>query len=113
MFSEGVGKGRITPQKFVEIVSTNPARIAGLYPEKGTLAVGSDADIMVLDPEKEMVLSLDTMHNPCDFTPYEGVKVKGYPIATISRGKFVWRDCEPVGEKGMGRFVKRHRFVPF
>ncbi len=113
VFSEGVSKGRITPQKFVEIISTNPARIAGLYPQKGTLAVGSDADIMILDPEKEVTLSLSTMHNPSDFTPYEGVKVKGFPIATISRGSFIWKDGKVVGQKGHGKFVKRHRFQPF
>lgn len=113
VFSEGVSKGRITLQKFVEIISTNPAKIAGLYPEKGTLAVGSDADIMIIDPEKELTLSLDMMHTPGDFTPYEGVKVKGYPVSTLSRGKFVWKDMQVVAERGHGKFVKRHRFHKF
>ncbi len=85
VFSEGVNKGRITPQKFVEIVSTNPARIAGLYPEKGTLAVGSDADIVVFDPDKELTMSIGMLHNPCDFFPYEGVKVKGYRVRVEGR----------------------------
>ena len=113
IFSEGVSKGRITPQKFVEVISTNPAKIACLYPEKGTLAVGSDGDIMVIDPDSEVTLSLDMMHNPCDFTPYEGVKVVGYPVATLSRGTFIWKDGKVTGEKGHGKFVKRHRFQPF
>lgn len=113
VFSEGVGKGRISLEKFVEIVSANPAKIAGMYPQKGTIAVGSDADITVIDPGLEVTLSVKQMHSNCDFSPYDGVKVKGYPVATISRGTFIYRDGEVVGERGHGRLVRRARFKPF
>ena len=113
VFSEGVSKGRISAEKFVEIVSANPAKIAGMYPQKGLIAVGSDADISVIDPELEVTLSTKQMHSNCDFSPYEGVKVKGYPVATISRGAFIYKDGEVVGERGHGRLVRRGRFKPF
>jgi dihydropyrimidinase len=113
VFSEGVNKGRISTRKFVEITSTNPAKIAGLYPQKGTLAVGSDADIVVIDPDVEVTLSVKQMHSNCDFSPYEGFKVKGYPVATLSRGTFIYKDGGVLGKRGHGRFVKRNRFEPF
>lgn len=113
VFSEGVSKGRITLEKFVEVVSTNPARIAGMYPQKGTISVGSDADITVIDPEKEVTLSVAQMHSNCDFSPYDGVQVKGYPVATISRGTFIYKDGAVMDVRGHGQLVKRSRFKPF
>lgn len=113
VFSEGVSKGRITLEKFVEVVSANPARIAGMYPQKGTISVGSDADITVIDPEKEVTLSVAQMHSNCDFSPYDGVKVKGYPVATISRGTFIYKDGAVMDVRGHGQLVKRSRFKPF
>lgn len=113
VFSEGVSKGRITLEKFVEVVSANPARIAGMYPQKGTISVGSDADITVIDPEKEVTLSVAQMHSNCDFSPYDGVQVKGYPVATISRSTFIYKDGAVMNVRGHGQLVKRSRFKPF
>jgi dihydropyrimidinase len=113
LFSEGVGKGRISLSKFVEISSTNPAKIAGVYPEKGTLAVGSDADIVIIDPEKEVTISADMLHGKTDYTPFEGWKLKGYPVATLSRGKLIVQNGEFVGEQGHGKFLHRKPFEVF
>jgi dihydropyrimidinase len=113
LFSEGVNKGRISVTKFVEVSATNPAKLVGLYPQKGTLAIGSDADIMILDPEKEVTITQEGLHSNTDFTPYEGWKVKGYPITTISRGTVLVQNCKLVAEAGHGRFLKRKRFEVF
>ena len=113
LFSEGVNKGRISVNKFVEVSATNPARLVGLYPQKGTLAIGSDADIMILDPEKKVTITQEGLHSNTDFTPYEGWKVKGYPITTISRGTVLVRNGELVAAAGHGRFLKRKKFEPF
>lgn len=113
LFSEGVNKGRITINKFVELVSTNPARIAGLYPKKGTIAVGSDADIVIIDPEKEMTISADTLHGVCDFTPFEGFAVMGCPCEVIARGKVVISDDKLLAQAGDGKLVKRASFKAF
>lgn len=112
-FSEGVIKGRISASKFVELVSTNPARIAGMYPQKGTIAVGSDADITIFDPAVEMVLSTAQMHSKCDFSPFEGMKIQGYPILTMSRGVVLYDHGTILAEKGHGRLVKRKSFQRF
>jgi dihydropyrimidinase len=113
LFSEGVNKGRISVTKFAEVSATNPAKLVGLYPQKGTLAIGSDADIMIIDPEKEVTITQQGLHSNTDFTPYEGWKVKGYPITTISRGKILVENCELVAEAGHGKFLKRNKFEVF
>lgn len=113
LFSEGVMKGRITPNKFVEVVSTNPAKIAGLFPEKGTIAVGSDADILIMDKDKEHVISVDTLHGVCDFTPFEGYKTQGWVDTVLSRGRVVIADDELKAEPGIGTLVKRKPFKAF
>lgn len=113
LFSEGVNKGRISLAKFVEVMSTNPARLAGLYPQKGTLAVGSDADIVIYDPQKEMTLSQNLLHGNTDYTPYEGWKLKGFPYMTISRGEVLVENGLFVGPNGHGEYLKRHEFEPF
>jgi dihydropyrimidinase len=113
LFSEGVTNGRISVTKFVEVSATNPAKLVGLYPQKGTLAIGSDADIMILDPEKEATITSDNLHSNTDFTPFEGWQVKGYPITTISRGTILVQDCELVAEAGHGKFLKRKKFEVF
>ena len=113
LFSEGVGKGRISLSKFVEISSTNPARLAGCYPEKGTLGVGSDADIVIIDPEKKVTISKDMLHGKTDYTPFEGWKLKGYPVMTLSRGKILVQDGEFVGQQGHGKFLHRKPFEVF
>jgi dihydropyrimidinase len=109
LFSEGVSKGRISINKFVEVISTNPAKIFGLYPRKGTIAVGSDADIVLIDPNKEVLLSKEILHENVDYTPYEGIKLKGYPVLTMIRGKVVAEENKFVGEIGYGRFVRRSK----
>ncbi len=109
LFSEGVGKGRITLNQFVALTATNHARTYGMYPRKGTIAVGSDADIAIWDPLREVTISQDVMHHGSDYTPYEGIKVTGWPVSTMVRGRFVVRDGTLVGGKGDGVYVTRAR----
>lgn len=113
VFSEGVSKGRISASRFVELVSTNPAKLAGLYPQKGAIAVGSDADITIFDPQQEVTLSTAQMHSNCDFSPYEGFCVKGYPTLTMSRGTVVYEDGAVLAQRGHGKLAFRNRFKPF
>lgn len=107
MHHYGVNEGHISLGKFVELTSTNPAKIFGMYPKKGTIAVGSDADLVVFDPEKEVTISVDNLHENVDYTPYEGFKVKGYPVATFSRGELVAENGEYVGEEARGQLIRR------
>jgi dihydropyrimidinase len=107
MFSEGVMRGRISPNRFVEIVSTAPARIMGLYPQKGRIAPGSDGDVVIMDPDHRRTVTHSMLHENVDFTPYEGMDIQGWPIITIVRGQVVAIDGEFVGKKGYGRFIKR------
>ncbi len=111
MWDGGVRAGRISMNRFVEITSTAPAKIFGLYPRKGTVAVGADADLLVWDGEKKHVLSDKTLHMRVDYTPYEGREVTGGPTHVLSRGKVVVQDGKYVGKKGDGRFVKRSTFA--
>jgi dihydropyrimidinase len=112
LFSEGVGKGRIDLNRFVAVTATNAAKLYGLYPRKGTIAVGTDADLVLFDPEREVTLGRAMLHDRMDYTPYEGLKVKGFPVATFSRGEAVWRDGEPRGKPGRGRFLPCDRPLP-
>jgi dihydropyrimidinase len=107
LFSEGVGKGRITLNQFVALTATNHARTYGLYPRKGTIAVGSDADIAIWDPAREVTIAQGLMHHGSDYTPYEGIRVTGWPVSTMVRGRFVVRDGALVGGKGDGIYVTR------
>ncbi len=107
LFTEGVRKGRITLNRMVEVFSTNPAKLYGLYPQKGTISVGSDADLVIFDPEKEVILSVEVLHQNVDYTPFEGFKVKGYPVITLVRGKVICENGKFLGEKGYGKFLKR------
>jgi dihydropyrimidinase len=109
IFSEGVGKGRIDLNTFVALTATNAAKMYGLYPRKGTIAVGADADIAIWDPEREVTIHHDLLHDNMDYTPYEGMTVNGWPIATFSRGEAVWRDGKPAGKPGRGRFLPCER----
>lgn len=99
-------EGKITFNKAVELCSYNPAKIFGCD-AKGAIEVGKDADIVIYDPEKEFTITNDKMHSDCDHTIWEGIKVKGYPEATYSRGKLVFKDGEFLGERGWGKFIKR------
>ncbi|MGN0620059.1 MAG: dihydropyrimidinase [Ruminiclostridium sp.] len=100
--------GKISYEKAVELCSANPAKIFGCT-EKGEIAIGKDADIVIYDPEREFTITNDKMHSDCDHTVWEGIKLKGYPEATYSRGRLVYKDGEFLGEKGWGKFVKRVR----
>jgi dihydropyrimidinase len=106
----GVREGRISMRRFVELVSTNPARFFGMYPRKGTIAVGSDADLVVFDPEKRHTISAGTHHSNIDYNLYEGTEVVGAPEVVLVRGQVIVENDELVGEPGAGRFVKRARF---
>jgi dihydropyrimidinase len=107
LFSEGVGKGRITLNDFVALTATNHARTYGLYPRKGTIAVGADADITIWDPDKRVTISQSIQHGGADYTPYEGLAVTGWPVSTMVRGQFVVRDGALVGREGLGQYVTR------
>lgn len=107
MFSEGVMKGRISLEKFVEVTSTNPAKIFGIYPKKGEIKEGSDGDIVIIDPNKEMLISKNILHENVDYTPFEGISLQGYPIITILRGKIIVKDGIFYGNKGDGKYLKR------
>ncbi|MCB0374632.1 MAG: dihydropyrimidinase [Sinomicrobium sp.] len=107
LYSEGVHKGKISLTKYVEIVATNAAKIFGMYPRKGTLAVGSDADIVVFDPEKEHVISAKTHHMNCDYSAYEGQKVTGKTETVILRGNVAIENGKCMLEAGFGQFIPR------
>lgn len=96
LFSEGVGKGRIDLNRFVALTSTNHARRYGLYPRKGTIAIGSDADLVLWDPGREVVITHALLQDGCDYTPYEGLTVTGWPQRTILRGRTIVRDGQLV-----------------
>jgi dihydropyrimidinase len=106
MYSEGVGKGRLSLDRFAELTSGNAARIFQLE-GKGRLSPGYDADLVVVDPTKDVTISHDILHSHCDYTAYEGFRVRGYPVPTASRGAIVMRDGAFVGRRGHGRFLAR------
>ncbi len=109
LFSEGVSKGRIDLNRFVALSATNHAKTYGLYPKKGTIAVGSDADIAIWDPERTLTLTHDLLKDGADYTPYEGIDIKGWPVLTMVRGRVVMRDGELEGEKGFGAYLSREK----
>jgi dihydropyrimidinase len=105
LYSEGVIGGRITLQKFVELTSTNPAKAYGLHPRKGTIAIGSDADLVVWD-EREVVLHNAALHHAVDYTPYEGMKLSAWPALTLAGGEVVWDGADFHARSGRGRFLR-------
>jgi dihydropyrimidinase len=107
----GVNGGRFSINRFVELVATNPARLLGLTPRKGTIAVGADADVVIFDPDKEVTLTRENLHMRVDYSPYESVTVRGYPVRTLSRGKTIVSNGEFLGQEGDGRFLRRRRFA--
>jgi dihydropyrimidinase len=107
VFSEGVAKGRIGLEDFVKLTATNPARIMGLYPRKGVIQPGSDADIVLWDPAAKKKITNALMRHAIDYTPYEGLDVTGWPVATIRRGEVVMRDGTVQAEPGTGRYLPR------
>jgi dihydropyrimidinase len=109
LWDGGVRAGRIDAQRFVELTAAGPARIFGLWPRKGTIAVGSDADLVVWDPEREQRLSVETLHMRVDYSPYEGRVVRGGPAVVMSRGEVIVDHGEWKGRPGRGRFLRRGR----
>ena len=111
VYTGGIHGGRFSPNRFVQLVATAPAKLFGLYPRKGTIAVGSDADLVVWDPNAEEVISADTHHMKVDYSMFEGIKVKGVPKTVMSRGRVVVENGKFVGKAGTGEFLKRQTFV--
>jgi dihydropyrimidinase len=107
VFDGGVRTGKIGLNRFVELTSTSPAKIFGLFPRKGTVAPGSDADLVVFDPNRKMTLSAKTLHMKVDYNPYEGREVTGVPETVLSRGRVVVENGKFVGKAGAGSFLKR------
>jgi dihydropyrimidinase len=112
LWDGGVRTGRIDAHRFVEIVSASPARMFGLWPKKGTIAVGSDGDLVIWNPNRAVTLSAKTHHMRVDYNPYEGRVVHGAPEKVLSRGEVIVDNGSFVGKKGRGRFVKRQPGPP-
>jgi len=106
----GVRAGRISLNRMVELLATNPAKLFGLYPRKGTIAVGSDADLVVFDPEQEATISAANHHSKVDYTLYEGTVVTGAPELVLLRGHVLVENDELVASPGIAQFVRRARF---
>ncbi|MEO5672741.1 MAG: dihydropyrimidinase [Ramlibacter sp.] len=104
LYSEGVLAGRMTINRFVELTSTNPAKAYGLHPRKGTIAIGSDADLVIWD-EREVTVRNQALHHAVDYTPYEGMRLRAWPGLTLSRGEVVWDGQKPTSRAGRGRFL--------
>jgi dihydropyrimidinase len=105
LFSEGVLSGRIDAQTFVALTSTNAAKLYGLYPRKGSIAVGFDADLVIWDTHQDFTVTNDKLHHNVDYTPYEGMKLRAWPGLTISRGDVVWADAQPTATRGRGQLL--------
>ncbi|MEI5908443.1 dihydropyrimidinase [Bacillus spongiae] len=110
LFSEGVKKGRITINQFVDIMSTRVAKLFGLFPQKGTISVGSDADLVIFDPTVERTISKETHHMAVDYNAFEGLTITGEPVSVLSRGEFVIKDKVFVGKPGNGNYLKRAKY---
>jgi len=106
LFSEGVGKGRIDLNRFVALTSTNAAKLYGLYPRKGTIAIGSDADLAIWDSDRDITIRWDQLHDRAGYTPYEGMNIRGWPTTVISRGEVVCREGRLLATAGRGQFLR-------
>jgi dihydropyrimidinase len=109
LFSEGVRGGRIDIHRFVDLASTRAAKLYGLFPRKGSLSVGADADLVIWDADEERVVSSASLHDNAGYTPYEGRKVRGWPLTVLSRGRVVVDRGELQVERGTGEFVAREK----
>ncbi|MCA1648062.1 MAG: amidohydrolase family protein, partial [Chloroflexi bacterium] len=105
LYSEGVRRGRISLQRLVEVTSSNAARLFGLYPRKGVLAVGSDADVVVLDPHLERTVTGSMLQSNADYSVYDGWHVTGWPVLTVRRGEIVFRGEQVIGLPGSGQVL--------
>lgn len=110
LFSEGVKKGRINLNQFVDLTSTRVAKLFGLFPKKGTIALGADADLVIFDPNVERIITKKTHHMAVDYNAFEGMKVTGEPVSVLVRGEYVIRDKQFVGKPGSGQYLKRARY---
>ncbi|HRY28612.1 MAG TPA: dihydropyrimidinase [Elusimicrobiota bacterium] len=110
LYTFGVKAGRFGMNHFVSLISTNPAKLMGLYPQKGAIAVGSDADLAMFDPDAVRTIDSKELVSRCDWSPYQGLTMGGFPVHTLSRGEPVVRNGKFVGPKGHGRFLKRRPF---
>jgi dihydropyrimidinase len=113
LWHHGVNTGRLTPNEFVRITSTNAAQIFNIYPRKGSISVGADADLVVWDPKGSRTISAKTHHQKVDFNIFEGMKVTGIPSHTISQGRVVWANGKLDVERGKGRYIDRPTFAPY
>jgi dihydropyrimidinase len=107
LLTEGVQRGRVSLQQVVRLTSYNAARLFGLYPRKGTLDVGSDADLVILDPDRHVKVDLRSLNSVVDFSPYEGYAAHGWPATTLAGGEIVYHDGEVVAENHRGRYLAR------
>ena len=112
LYSEGVTKQRMSASQFVAVSSTNPAKLFGMWPNKGTLSPGADADAVLIDPTKNVEILARDMYSVSDYDPYEGYNAVGWPVLTMLRGEVIAKDGKITGKKGNGRFLKRSRFQP-
>ncbi|MBL8785977.1 MAG: dihydropyrimidinase [Deltaproteobacteria bacterium] len=113
LWTHGVGKGRLTPSEFVRVTSTNAAQIFNIYPRKGAIAVGADADLVVWDPGATKVIRAETHHQNIDFNIFEGMEVTGLPVTTLSRGEVVWDKGQITAERGRGKHIERAPFPAY
>jgi dihydropyrimidinase len=109
LYKYGVNAELIDLKRLVEITATNPAKIFGMYPQKGSIEVGADADLVIFDPKLKKTVTHEMLHENVDYTPYEGFKLTGCPIMTLSRGKIIVKNGEFVGKAGEGKFIKRSK----
>jgi dihydropyrimidinase len=107
LYSEGVRTGRISLHRFVEVTSTNAAKLFGLFPKKGTIAVGSDADLVIFDPNLTRTVENSMLVSNVDYSVYEGWEVTGWPSVTIRRGEVVYQNGQVIGQPGSGHIVRR------
>jgi dihydropyrimidinase len=107
LYAEGVAQGRLSLGQFVATTSTNPAKLFGMWPRKGTIAIGADADLVVIDPSRKVQLETRDMQSNSDFEPFDGRTFTGWPVLTMSRGSIVVQENQLVGERSHGRLVAR------
>jgi dihydropyrimidinase len=112
LYSQGVRSGRISPSRFVQVTSTNASKLFGLFPGKGTIAVGSDADLVIFDPNLTRRIEPSMLKSRSDYSVYEGWQVTGWPIITLRRGEVVFEQDEIIAKPASGRLVRRGKTLP-
>jgi dihydropyrimidinase len=112
LYSEGIRTGRISLSRFVEVTSTHAAKLFGLYPQKGEIAIGSDADLVIFDPDLQMRITKDRLKSNSDYSAFDGWEVTGWPVVTLRRGEIVFMDDEVLGKPGTGKLLRRGEMLP-